>query len=473
MSVQQFITKHMDDNRSEYERIAKQIWDTPELRFEEEQSSKTLADYIESQGFNVDRGIANIDTAFRASYGSGAPVIAFLGEFDALSDLSQVENETSYSPKIQGGNGHGCGHHMLGTAALAAAIAARDYMVENNLPGTIEFYGCPGEEGGSGKTFMAREGVFDNIDTAITWHPGTFNTVWAFETLANYQVSFKFKGKASHAAASPHLGRSALDAVELMNIGSNYLREHIEETSRLHYAITNTGGISPNVVQPEAEVLYLMRGTTVQKAKNVFERVQKIAEGAALMTETELDVRFDKACTNYVRNHTLEEVMNNEMAAFDEPKFTDEEKALAKKFYDTLSESEQQSAVEEVRKVSSESLPTDLPELAIPSTPGEKRLAGSTDVGDVSAIAPTVQCYTTCYAFGTPMHTWQMVAQGKTSYAMTGMLYAAKLMSGTAAQLLHHPEKIAMAKEELNEHLGGKPYECPIPEGITPTKISH
>lgn len=478
MSLKDYVAKSVIRRETDYISISEQIWNNPELRFEEEFSSEILAGYLEKEGFQVERGIANIDTAFTASFGSGFPVIAFLGEYDALSNLSQVPETDEQEALAENGNGHGCGHHMLGTSAMAAAISTRDYLKENNLEGTVRFYGCPGEEGGSGKTFMAREGVFDDVDTAICWHPWDHTSVWTHESLANFQVSFKFKGQATHAASSPHLGRSGLDAVELMNVGANYLREHVEDSARFHYAITNSGGISPNVVPAEAEVLYLMRDVTVEKARNIYERIQKIAEGAALMTETEMTMNFEKACSNFIRNYTLEEVMDNELKDIGGISYNEAEIEFAEKIHDTLTPGEIESSVNKVEgayKRANETPPRNIDKLlgqALPYSKEVNLLPGSTDVGDVSQITPTVQCLATCYAFGTQMHTWQTVTQGKTSFAQKGMLHAAKIMAQTASALFDHPEKVKEAKEELKKRRNHTEYICPIPEGVTPSKLN-
>lgn len=478
MSIKEFIEGRIAGRTEDLISISEEIWNHPELRFEEEFSSEILAKYLEQEGFKVERGIANIDTAFEASYGSGFPVIAFLGEYDALSNLSQVSGSDEQKAITENGNGHGCGHHMLGTSAMAAAIATKDYLKEHNLEGTIRFYGCPGEEGGSGKTFMAREGLFDDVDTAICWHPWNYTSVWTHESLANFQVSFKFKGQATHAAASPHLGRSGLDAVELMNVGANYLREHVEDSARFHYAITNSGGISPNVVPPEAEVLYLMRDVTVEKARNIYERIQKIAEGAALMTETEMTMNFEKACSNYIRNNVLEEVMSDELKEIGDITYNDKELAFAEEIYNTLSSGEVQDTVNKVESAyqkADETPPETFEKLlgkALPYSKEGSLLSGSTDVGDVSQITPTVQCLATCYAFGTQMHTWQTVTQGKTSFAQKGMLHASKIMAHTASALLDNPEKVKDAKDELKKRRNHTEYVCPIPDGIEPSKLN-
>ncbi len=239
--------------------LADRIWDIAETRFEEYESVHVLTSYLKSIGFEVEVGIAGLPTAFIASYGTAGPVIGILGEYDALPRLNQKSSSPIREATVEGGNGHGCGHNLLGTAGVAAVAVLKDLIVAGELTGTIRYYGCPAEEGGSGKTFMVREGVFDDVDIALTWHPNSFTSVFSFSSLANYQVYFEFEGVAAHAANSPHLGRSALDAVELMNVGVNYLREHITTTARVHYAVTDTGGMSPNVVQSHAKVLYLIR----------------------------------------------------------------------------------------------------------------------------------------------------------------------------------------------------------------------
>src|SRR5699024_10349629 len=247
----------IESKRDQFINISNQIWDLAELSYEEQESAALFCEELRAEGFEVEKNVAGIETAFIGSYGSGYPVMAFLGEYDALAGLSQEKGVTEHKPIKKGGSGHGCGHNLLGTAAFAAAVSVKDYLKENNLPGTVRFYGCPAEESGDSKTYMAREGLFDDVDFSLTWHPMEANAVSFMNALSTYQVYFRFKGRSSHASASPHLGRSALDAVEIMNVGVNYLREHIIPEARVHYAVTNTGGHSPNVVQSDAEVLYL------------------------------------------------------------------------------------------------------------------------------------------------------------------------------------------------------------------------
>lgn len=461
----QRIAEIIESKRETFIQVSDRIWEYAETRFEEYQSSGLLAKTLESEGFAVERGVGGIQTAFIGSFGSGHPVVAILGEFDALSGMSQKKGQAKEEAEVPGGNGHGCGHNLLGTASLAAAVAVKKYMEENNLSGTVRYYGCPGEEGGSGKAFMARAGLFDDVDFALCWHPMGYNSIMAVDSLANYQVYFKFKGKSSHAAASPHLGRSALDAVELMNIGVNYLREHIISDARVHYAITNSGGLSPNVVQAYAEVLYLMRAPKVDQVQEIYERVCKIAEGAALMTETEVEIVFDKACSNLVQNRVLEEVMYRNFQELGVPVHDEQELQLAKEVRATLTEQE---------KNTSEKLSPDAPDMDMvtwlnPYTGGPIPLSGSTDVGDVSWITPTAQCTTACFVNGSTLHSWQWVTLGATSIAHKGMLHAGKVMGATAVDMLNNPELIGQAKDELKKRLGGKTYVSPIPEGVYPS----
>ncbi len=459
------ISQIIEEKRNLLITASDKIWEYAETRFEEFQSSELLCTTLEQEGFTVERGVGGIETAFIGSFGSGKPVVAFLGEFDALSGLSQRAGSADRIPVVNGGNGHGCGHNLLGTGALAAAIALRYYMEQHQIPGTIRYYGCPGEEGGSGKTFMAREGLFNDIDFCLTWHPGYANEVTTGTSLANYQVYYKFRGVSSHAASSPHLGRSALDAVELMNIGVNYLREHIIPEARVHYAITNAGGSSPNVVQAEASVLYLIRAPRIAQVDEIYQRVCNIARGAALMTETQVEIVFDKACSNLVPNHTLEKIAHKNFTALGIPEYNDEEKALAESIQASLSEEEKNSVRD--RAIKGKALSDRIRPLEADFVP--KSMGGSTDVGDVSWITPTVQCSTSCWVVGTPAHTWQVVSIGATSIAHKAMLHAGKVMAATAVEVIENPHIIEEARAELQEYLSDDAYVCPIPAGVKPS----
>ncbi len=470
------VKTYLSENRQTFEKISEYIYHHPETRFEEYDSAEFLAAECEKAGFQVERNAGNMETAFVASYGNGSPVIGFLGEFDALSGLGQEPGKSS--PEPTGKNaGHGCGHNLLGTGAFAAACAAKNYLEENNLPGTIKFFGCPGEEGGSGKTFMVREGVFDGVDAALTWHPSPANSIMSLSSLANYQVFFRFKGLSSHAANSPHLGRSALDAVELMNVGVNYLREHVIPEARIHYAVTNTGGISPNVVQADAEVLYLIRSPKVKQVDDIYKRVCKIAEGAALMTETELTIEFDKACSNYIPNRSLERILHESLLEAGIEKPDEQEEAYAKRLWDTLSEGEKESNIDILKGFGyigdgSEFTGKYLADTISPYEPSDGVLSGSTDVSDVSWVIPTAQLTASTSALGTPLHTWQMTAQGISSYAHKGMLRAAEALALTSIRLLTEKEELKKVQQEFALFRDGNPYTCPIPEGVNPSKLS-
>lgn len=468
----------IDEKKHIYIDVSDRIWEYAETRFQEFKSAEILANILEEEGFVVDRGIAKIPTAFVASFGSSNPVVAILGEYDALSGMSQKSNTAMKEAIVEGGNGHACGHNLLGAGSLAAAVAVKDYLEENDIEGTIRYYGCPGEEGGSGKTFMVREGVFNDVDIALTWHPFTHNAVWSTNTLANYQVYYKFHGKSAHAAAVPHLGRSALDAVELMNVGVNYLREHIIQEARVHYAVTNTGGTSPNVVQAEAEVLYLIRAPKLNQVQEIYERVCNIAKGAALMTGTECEIVFEKACSNFVPNHTLEKLLYTNFNEVGTPGLDEAEKRFAKEIQKTLSDTDMNSDLEMAKqfmgKNDQEEIRValkrkELSDIILPYTHSSALLPGSTDVGDVSWIVPTAQISVACHAFGTPGHSWQTVAQGATSFAHKGMLIAGKILARTAIDVMLQPHVIEEAKAELEKSLDGTTYICPIPLEVKPS----
>ncbi len=468
----------IDSKKDKLITLADSIWDCPETAFTEFNSVELLCNALESEGFTVEKGVGGVPTAFTGSFGSGKPVIGILGEFDALSGLSQASAVAEKQPLVPGANGHGCGHHLLGTAGVAAAIAIKDYLETTGRQGTVVFFGCPGEEGGSGKAFMAREGVFDSLDCALSWHPDATTNAWSGSTLANVQVSYKFKGVAAHAAAVPHLGRSALDAVELMNVGVNYLREHVIPEARMHYAVTNTGGFSPNVVQAEAEVLYLIRAPKNAQVQEIYKRINKIAQGASLMTETELEIDFIKACSNIIPNNVLEKLFDETLREIPHPEYTQDEIELAKKFRDT-SPNKGGTAGSYAEKVSGADNKKEMLALAdkalidrvMPYIPSEAAMPGSSDVGDVSWVCPTAQINVACYAADTPGHSWQLVAQGKLGPAHKGILYAGKVMAAAAVKLMENPQLIEKAKEEHKMRVGDG-YICPIPQGVQPRAIA-
>lgn len=474
-NITDLIGSLIDEQGKEIIELSDRIWETPETRFQEYQSSKILSDFLEENGFSVERGVGGIATAFTASFGEVQPVIGILGEFDALSGLSQKEASDVREAIEENGNGHGCGHNLLGTAGIAAVLALKKLIEEKKITGSIKYFGCPGEEGGSGKTYMVREGVFNDIDVALTWHPNSYSGVFSFSSLANYQVYFSFEGKASHAANSPHLGRSALDAVELMNVGVNYLREHIISEAKVHYAVTNTGGSSPNVVQSDAEVLYLIRAPHVSEVEDIYQRVINIAKGAALMTETKVSVRFDKACSNYIPNDTLNFVLKDKLDQYGLPEYDENELAYAHKMAQTITQEEVNAAILDAEKLSNYQITDqfytpDYPFFneVIPYVKTREVMQGSTDVGDVSWIVPTAQFFTTCFVAGTPLHTWQLVSQGKTSLAHKGLVYAGKVLAASAVEIFENPEIIEKSKQELAKQTNNA-YRNPLPEELQPS----
>lgn len=477
------INRLIEERGAEFCHLSDQIWEHPETCFEEKVSSQLLRQALEKEGFTLEENLAGIPTAFSGTFGQGGPVIGFLGEFDALSGMSQQAGVLEKMPVPGCQNGHGCGHQLLGAGALAAAVAMKRYLEETGKSGTVIYFGCPAEEGGSGKTYMARAGCFKGVDCALTWHPGNRNRVAMASTLANYQVYYRFKGLSAHAAAVPHLGRSALDAVELLNVGVQFLREHIIPEARIHYAITETGGFSPNVVQAQASVLYLIRAPRNEQVEEIYARVNKIAQGAALMTETELEVDFVKGCSNIVLNDVLAKVMYDNFKALDLPQYTQEEWELARKICATQPPAAPQIREDigkipgywispEERSALLEKADHPISDFLMPYVPDQPISALSSDVGDVSWNVPLAQCSTAAWAAGTPGHSWQIVSMGKSSIAHKGMLLAAKVMADTAIDLLERPELVRQAKEELERRLGGTPYKCPIPDHIRPRIIS-
>ncbi|MCB1361269.1 MAG: amidohydrolase [Rhodobacter sp.] len=453
-----------------YAAMADRIWDTPELRYAEAHSVAEQIALMREAGFTVTERVAGIPTAFMAEWGAGGPLIAFLGEFDALAGLSQAAGVAVKTPLIEGGNGHGCGHNLLGAGAMLAATALRDHLRESGRPGRVRYYGCPAEEGGSGKTFMARAGAFEGVDASFSWHPSSFNAVSPGRSLANVQVYYRFHGRASHAAASPELGRSALDAVELTSVGVQYMREHMPEKARVHSAITRTGGISPNVVQDHAEVLYLIRSPEPADAMALFERVTKIARGAAMMTETEVTFEVDRACSSLLPNRVLDRVMQAELERLGSAGFDAEDHRFAAAIRQTLTPQDVGAAY----RMFGLDAPADAPILhegTLPLVPETLVMPGSTDVGDVSWQMPLTQCVAATCAVGTPFHTWQLVAQGKSPMAHRGMIHAAKAMAGAAERLLDDPALLAEARAEFAARTAARPYVSPLPDDVVPPPL--
>jgi aminobenzoyl-glutamate utilization protein B len=424
-----------------YKTIALDIWGYAEIGFKEYKSTALLQGKLKENGFTIETGVAGMPTAFVATYGSGKPVIGILAEYDALPGLSQ--NNTPTKMPIDGKTaGHACGHHLFGTGAVAAGIAIRTLIEEGKIKGTIKIFGCPAEEGGSGKVYMVREGLFNDVDVVIHWHPDDHNTVIYTGGLANKSAKFKFYGVASHAAMSPEKGRSALDAVEAMDQMVNMMREHIPSDARIHYVITN-GGEAPNVVPEFAEVYYYVRSPRREVAVDTFDRVVQAAEGAALGTGTRMEVEIIGGTHDLLINETLAKAMHVNLVKVGGVRYTAEESSFAKSL--------QSSFTGTVPPVDS----------ALQVQPLHKQSAlGSTDVGDVSYAVPTVGLEAATWVPGTSAHSWQAVAAGGTDIGVKGMMVAAKTMAFTAIDLFTTPQLIEKAKEEFNAKKGDYQYKA-------------
>ncbi len=453
-----------------FEDVSDRVWDYAELMFEEVKSCALQKKVLRELGFTVDENIKGLPTAFIASWGSGHPVIAILGEYDALANLSQKPDCSSPDPAEPGKPGHGCGHNLLGGASLAATVAVKDLMDQGKMSGTIRYYGCPAEENAGGKAFLVKAGCFDDVDIAITWHPGYMNKVTENGSLANFRVFFTFHGLASHAAGAPHLGRSALDAVELMDVGVNYMREHMIDEARIHYAIINSGGTAPNVVQAEAQVLYAIRAPKVTQVKELYERVCDCARGAALMTQTKVDIKQVAAYSDYVACDVISEKLGEHLDEVIPIDYTAEELAFAQQFREAITELDKNNLKGLAKKIAGKDAAKILEQpiwnFVIKQPLGGSK--GSTDVGDVSWVVPTGQFGVATLAAGTPGHAWQVVAQGKGSVAHKGMLAAAKVMAATACDFLTDPALVEAAKKSWLETLDGETYPSPLPKDAKP-----
>ena len=453
--------------------VADQIWEYAELSLQEVQSAALYCKVLKEQGFAVEEGICGIPTAFAASYGSGKPVIGILAEYDALSGLSQKGGSTVKEELTAGGNGHGCGHNLLGAGALAAALGVKHYLQQSGAAGTVVLYGCPGEEGGAAKAFMAREKLWYGLDAALTWHPDDCNEAATGSSNACIQVQYIFHGVAAHAAGSPERGRSALDAVTLMNVGVQFLREHMEPQARVHYAVTETGGCSPNVVQSRASVLYMVRSPQVKKAVELQKRVDDIAAGAALMTGTTCERKFIDGLAETIPNHALEALLHRCFAEVGVPQHTPQEQAFAAALAATYdaggsipgSGSGDPAYAAEVKAL----LPgTAMNDVLLPLYTGEAFCPGSTDVGDVSWQCPTAQLHVAAWSNGCPGHSWQNVSFGKTSIGHRAAVTAGKVLCSAAIDLLEQPALLAAAKAEFANRTA-EGYTCPIPPEAVPT----
>jgi aminobenzoyl-glutamate utilization protein B len=435
-------------------RVNRDIWAFAELGLEEKRSAALLVDVLRQNGFQVETGLAGMPTSFVASYGAGGPVIAFLAEYDALPSLSQTISPIE-EPVEAGRPGHGCGHSGLGAGSLGAALAVKAAIEKHKLTGTIRLYGTPAEETTIGKVYLQLAGAFDDVDICLHWHPSTRNQVWNGSAKAVISAKFTFRGTAAHASGNPEQGRSALDAVELMNIGVNFMREHVKDDARIHYVITDGGG-APNVVPPEATVWYYVRADGHKDAEEYFHWVEDIARGASIMTRTKLTTRIDTDCHELIPNTPLAELIHANLAKLPRPTFTPEEHAFARRLQEPLIRDFGLSAA------------TALDESLHPLDGVPEKSRGSTDVGDISWHVPTCGLRTTCFANGSPGHCWQNVAAIGSSIGEKGILYAAQVLAVTALDLMEQPDQVAAAKKDFEQRMKNRTYTTLIPKGQRP-----
>jgi aminobenzoyl-glutamate utilization protein B len=450
---QQTATADVDRRTDELREVHQSLWKFAEVGLEERKSSALLVEKLKQAGFEVKTGISGMPTAFVASYGSGKPVIGLLAEYDALPGLSQKPSPQR-DPVVPEGAGHGCGHNALGAGSLGAALAIKAAMEKHKLPGTFRLYGTPAEETLIGKVYMTLDGVFDDLDVCLHWHPADRNEAWLSANKAAISAKFTFHGVAAHASGSPDSGRSALDGVELMNSGVNFMREHIKSDARIHYVITDGGG-QPNVVPAKATVWYYCRADDHRDAEENFNWIRDIAQGAALMSRTKVDVRIDTDCHEVIINRPLSDLITRNLTQVGPPTFTTQEMEFARRLQAPLAE-------QFGRKY----------ELALDgevhTAPRPERASGSTDVGDISWRVPTGGLKTTCFASDSPGHSWQNVACVGTSIGEKGMIYAAKVLATTTIDLLEQPEQVAQAKADFAERMKNRKYTTVIPKGQRP-----
>ena len=458
--------ERIDEHETQLKAIAQRIWETPELGLHEERSAATLVDALTEAGFRIEEGIGGMPTAFIATYGEGDPTIGILGEYDALPGLSQ-QVKAERAPLESGDPGHGCGHNLFGTAGVGAVIALKEAIDTGELEGTIRFYGCPAEETLIGKTYMARAGVFDDLDAALTWHPGDLSTPWTSSSNAMNSLMFTFEGTPAHAAGSPESGRSALDGVELLNTGVEYMREHITDDARMHYAITE-GGQAPNVVPAEATVWYFVRAPTREEVERNTEWLRDIADAAATMTQTEVSERFLTGCYDYRANDVVSTVLWENMEQVGPIDYDDGDYEFAAELKSTVPDDQIEAGLSKVptelyEQIRDEAL---YPE-PVEAYDRDQHGAGSTEVGDVSWITPTGQFSAATWPIGTPGHSWQIVAANG-DFGQKGVAFAAKVLAGAAYDLLSDRERLAEARTEFEREIGSDRYETPLPPEAEP-----
>lgn len=457
----------INENRSKLIDISHSIWEYAELGLIEYKSSKTLSDELENSGFSVQRGVANMPTAFVANWGKDRPVIGIMGEFDALPGLSQ-KRVTWREPLTPEAPGHGCGHNVYGTSGMAAALAVKEIMEHEGLDGTIRFFGCPAEENFCGKVYMVRDGYFRGVDAVLGHHPSSMNEAALRSCLAMNSAKFHFRGKAAHAGGSPEQGRSALDAVELMNVGVNYMREHVMQDARIHYVIEK-GGAQPNIVPEYARSWFYVRAPEREQVDNIYDWVKEIAEGAATMTRTKVEVEFLEGMYNLLANRTISELVVKNMREIGLPKYSEEDLRFASEISETIPSESKAQELKKTGRPGWQGLIDKVIDDEIPDPWGEEIIShGSTDVADVSWQAPTVEFGTATWVLGTPGHSWQSTAQSAAGIGDKSLIFAAKVMAGSTIDLLTAPNIIGKAKEEHRARIANKEYKSPIPPDSKP-----
>lgn len=470
MQTKQDIADWLDEHQIRFTTMSDEIWDNPELQFKEFKASKLQADFMAAEGFDITWDIGGMNTAFVAEWGKGKPIIAFAGEYDALPGLSQKEQSTP-DPIIPNDSGHGCGHNLLGTGCLAAAVAFKEWLQATGNAGTVRYYGCPAEEGGSGKVFLGRAGAFDDLDATFNWHPGYINSASKGSNLGVNRFQFYFKGKTAHAALDPHAGRSALDAVELMNVGVNYLREHVTDDVRIHYIITD-GGLAPNVVPDKAGSRYYVRAYDPQNLQDVSQRVMRIARGAAMMTDTEVDIVHEAGSTSVLNNEVLADLQYQIMQDIGGIDFTDDEMAYAAKINEFYSDANRRLLID-MYGVDGKTADQPLIGGVYDGRDKDKVFPASSDMGDMSRYAPCSMLNTATWSTRAAAHSWGAVATGRTSIGHKGMMYAAKVMALSAIELILSPEKLEQAQAEFSEAVERSPYKIPFPESVQPPQFNN
>ncbi|MDR3588480.1 MAG: amidohydrolase [Negativicutes bacterium] len=456
----------LDANAERLQDVARNIWENPELPFAESNAAGLQSEVLRKAGFSIRSDLKDLPTAFVAEYGSGRPILGILGEYDALAKLSQKVSGKC-EPLHIGAPGHGCGHNLLGTAGMGAALAMQQAISSGAVKGTIRYYGCPAEEALAGKVFMAREGVFDDLDACLTWHPASMNVVWGCKFLALNSVEFRFSGVSAHAAAAPHMGRSALDAVELMNVGANYLREHVPEQARIHYTITNGGG-APNIVPAEASVWYYIRAPKRNMVEEIFGRLIKIAQGAALMTETGVEWTVLAGCYDVLPNTVLGGLLHKNMIEVGGPRFSEADRSFARELAKSFGPLHKENVMK-AYFAPPEVVAMDLHETVAAIDDRSQIMAGSSDVGDVSWLVPLAQFTAATWPVGTAAHSWQATAASGSGIGAKAMQFAAKVLAATLFDLFcDSGEVLAKAKTEFVSQAGAAPYKTPLPDDAKP-----